>query len=100
MFIATEESLQEDTAGLVGQSLRGAIKGEISGWMNLVAGIEGEIRRYLSQDEQPGTVTLKRCVIWVREGTLGLRLMSVMIEETNGIRFYYINDRVKRRCVG
>jgi gamma-tubulin complex component 3 len=84
MFIATEESLQEDTVGLVGQSLRGAVKGEISGWMNLVAGIEGEIRQYLAQDEQPGSVTLKRCVIWVREGTLGLRLMSVMIEETNG----------------
>jgi Gamma tubulin complex component N-terminal len=84
MFIATEESMKEDTVGLVGQSLRGAIKGEISGWMNLVAGIEGEICRYLSQDENPGTVTLKRCAIWVREGTLGLRLMCVMIEDTKG----------------
>jgi len=85
MFIATEESMTEDTVGLVGQSLRGAIKGEISGWMNLVAGIEGEIRGYLAQDENPGTVTLKRCAIWVREGTLGLRLMSVMIEDTKGL---------------
>jgi hypothetical protein len=85
LFIATEESMADDTVGLVGQSLRGAVKGEISGWMNLVAAIEGEIRRYLAQAEQNGSVTLKRCAIWVREGTLGLRLMTIMIEETNGI---------------
>ena len=89
-FIATEES-SEDNVGLVGQSLRGAVKGELSGWMNLVAGIEGEIRRFLAQpaEDQEGGVTLKRCAIWVREGTLGLRLMSVIIEDTNGMRLKY-----------
>ena len=51
--------------------------------MNLVAGIEAEIRRYLAVEGGVG-VTLKRCAIWVREGTLGLRLMSVIIEDTQG----------------
>jgi gamma-tubulin complex component 3 len=91
-FVATEETLGEDTVGLVGQSLRGAVKGELAGWMNLVAGIEGEIRRFLAEDGAGGGVigtaiggvTLKRVAIWVREGTLGLRLMSVIIEDTNG----------------
>jgi gamma-tubulin complex component 3 len=90
-FIETEESMTDnDAIGLVGQSLRGAIKAELSGWMNLVAGIESEIRSHLAQPEDPknpaGGVTLKRCVIWVREGTLGLRLMSVIIEDTTGSR--------------
>ena len=88
-FVATEETLGEDTVGLVGQSLRGAVKGELAGWMNLVAGIEGEIRRFLAEEGEGGAigtggVTLKRVAIWVREGTLGLRLMSVIIEDTNG----------------
>ena len=89
-FISTEESLAGDESiGLVGQSLRGAVKGELSGWMNLVAGIESEIRRYLAQPENltGGGVTLKRCAIWVREGTLGLRLMCVIIEDTTGCPF-------------
>jgi gamma-tubulin complex component 3 len=80
-FIAAEEEGVE--VGLVGQSLRGAIKVEIGGWMNLVAGVEAEIRRFLAVEGVVG-VTLKRCAIWVREGTLGLRLMSVIIEETAG----------------
>lgn len=91
-FIATGESVTGDgDIGLVGQSLRGAIKIELSGWMNLVAGIESEIRGYLAQSPSPsssnsegGGVTLKRCAIWVKEGTLGLRLMSVIIEDTIG----------------
>jgi len=86
-FVGTEESLAGDEAiGLVGQSLRAAVKTELSGWMNLVAGIESEIRRYLATPDSldGGGVTLKRCAIWVREGTLGLRLMSIIIEDTQG----------------
>lgn len=83
-FIAKGESVTGDgDVGLVGQSLRGAIKIELSGWMNLVAGIESEIRTNLASNEG-GAVTLKRCAIWVKEGTLGLRLMSVIIEDTAG----------------
>jgi Gamma tubulin complex component N-terminal len=83
-FIVTEESLTNDNVGLVGQSLRGAIKAELAGWMNHVAGIESEIRQYLLNSTDTGGVTLKRCVILVREGTLGLRLMSVIVEDTQG----------------
>jgi gamma-tubulin complex component 3 len=88
-FIATGESLKgDDEIGLVGQSLRGAVKIELSGWMNLVAGIESEIRGFLASPTSTG-VTLKRCAIWVREGTLGLRLMSVIIEDTAGPSKFY-----------
>jgi len=100
-FVATEESLSgEDNVGLVGQSLRGAIKGELAGWMNLVAGIESEIRRFLVQEDSASGVTLKRCVIWVREGTLGLRLMSVIVEETQGTgNLTLAEGRSQRRCI-
>lgn len=99
-FIATGESLSGDEdIGLVGQSLRGAVKAELSGWMNLVAGIESEIRGYLANDT--GGVTLKRCAIWVREGTLGLRLMSVIIEDTTGNPTYSkpLIIRTERRSI-
>ena len=54
--------------------------------------LEGQIRRALAQlDEslpQGGLgkagVTLKRCVVWTREATLGLRLMSLIVESAKG----------------
>ncbi len=77
--------------GLIGQSLRSAISTELRSYLGLIATLEGEIRRAiasLNSVDQPqqgrvgkAGVTLKRCVIWTREATMGLRLMSVMIEE-------------------
>lgn len=78
--------------GLVAQSLRSAIATELRAYLGLVATLEGQIRRALTQlAESPGKqglgkagVTLKRCVVWTREATMGLRLMSMIVEESKG----------------
>lgn len=76
----------------MGQSLRSAIAVELRAYLGLVATLEAQIRRALTQlQESPGTlglgkagVTLKRCVVWTREATMGLRLMSMIVEEAKG----------------
>lgn len=76
--------------GLLGQSLRAAVTGELRAYLNLVATLEGQIRRALaSLDESTPRggigklgVTLKRCVVWTREATMGLRLLSLIAEES------------------
>jgi len=81
--------VQSEDQGLVGQSLRSAIGNELRSYLGLISTLEGEIRRAISSFESQeaqgrigkGGVTLKRCVIWTREATMGLRLMSLMVEE-------------------
>ncbi|WEW55170.1 Microtubule-nucleating Tub4p (gamma-tubulin) complex component [Emydomyces testavorans] len=79
--------------GLIEQSLRAAIGGELRSYLGLVASLEGEIRRALtavkeSTDDPKAVmkagVTLKRCVVWMRDATMALRLMSLMVEEVPG----------------
>jgi len=86
--------VESSEGGLVGQSLRSAIGVELRAYLGLVATLEAQIRRALAQlQESPGNlglgkagVTLKRCVVWTREATMGLRLMSMMVEEAKGRR--------------
>lgn len=73
--------------GLVGQSLRAAIGNELRSYLGLIAALEGEIRRALTTAKDVDArgcskigITLKKCVIWTREATMGLRLMSLMVE--------------------
>ncbi|TIA44470.1 hypothetical protein D6C76_01020 [Aureobasidium pullulans] len=81
--------VESSKGGLVGQSLRSAIGVELRAYLGLVATLEAQIRRALTQlQESPGNVglgkagvTLKRCVVWTREATMGLRLMSMIVEE-------------------
>ncbi|KAL6921709.1 hypothetical protein ACHAPO_006995 [Fusarium lateritium] len=76
--------------GLLGQSLRAAIHGELKSYLSLIATLESQIRRALASldDDAPregigkAGVTLKRCVVWTREATMGLRLMSLIAEES------------------
>jgi gamma-tubulin complex component 3 len=80
--------------GLLGQSLRAAIGGELRSYLGLVATLEGQIRRALSSldEKEPrggigkAGVTLKRCVVWTREATMGLRLMSLISEVSKSKR--------------
>ncbi|KAL6705029.1 Microtubule-nucleating Tub4p (gamma-tubulin) complex component [Coniothyrium glycines] len=82
--------VESGNGGLIGQSFRSALAKELRAYLGLVATLEGQIRRVLAQ--MSGTpanqgvakagVTLKRCVIWTREATMGLRLMSLMMEES------------------
>ncbi len=86
--------VQTSEGGLIGQSLRSAVSGELRSYLGLVAALEAEIRRSLKMaDDKEGqgarkaAVTLKRCVIWTREATMGLRLMSLIVEESKSILF-------------
>ncbi|KAK4249050.1 Spc98 family-domain-containing protein [Corynascus novoguineensis] len=77
--------------GLLGQSLRAAISKELRSYLTLVATLEAQVRRALSAVDESAPrggigkagVTLKRCVVWTREATMGLRLMSLIAEESN-----------------
>ncbi|PFH60410.1 hypothetical protein XA68_11032 [Ophiocordyceps unilateralis] len=74
--------------GLLGQSLRSAMGGELRSYLTLIATLEGQIRRALTELDESSPrggigkagVTLKRCVVWTREATMGLRLMCTMAE--------------------
>lgn len=84
------EFTQNNDGGLVSQSLRAAINTELRSYLSLVATLEGEIRRAMTAVEQDqdkhgvrqAGVTLKRCVIWTRDATMGLRLMTLIVEES------------------
>ena len=76
--------------GLLGQSLRAAISSELRAYLSLVATLESQIRRALATLDGAAPrsgigkagVTLKRCVVWTREATMGLRLMALIAEES------------------
>ncbi|PGH32570.1 hypothetical protein GX50_04604 [[Emmonsia] crescens] len=87
--------VEESEGGLVKQSVRAAIGNELRSYLGLVATLEGEIRSALTavsdgSIEPKGTlkagVTLKRCVVWMREATMALRLMSLIVEQSKGKR--------------
>lgn len=90
LYRGLAEFVESTEGGLVGQSFRSALGKELRSYLGLVATLEGQIRRALAQldEAQPrhgigkAGVTLKRCVIWTREATQGLRLMSLMVEES------------------
>ena len=90
LYRSLSDFVQSREDGLVGQSLRSAVGIELRSYLGLIAVLEGEIRRALalvSSNESQGTVaksgvTLKRCVVWTRDATMGLRLMSLMVERT------------------
>ncbi|KAM0255480.1 hypothetical protein ACHAQJ_005707 [Trichoderma viride] len=81
---------QTSANGLLAQSLRSAVSNELRSYLTLVATLEGQIRKALSflDENAPrggigkSGVTLKRCVVWTREATMGLRLMSLIAEES------------------
>lgn len=90
LYRSISDSIQSPDGGLIAQSLKAAIGLELRSYLGLVATLEGEIRRALTaigtgeSRERVGKagVTLKRCVVWTREATMGLRLMSVMVEDS------------------
>ncbi|KAL4754891.1 hypothetical protein BDW72DRAFT_165647 [Aspergillus terricola var. indicus] len=77
--------VESSDGGLVSQSLRAALSNELRSYLGLVATLEGEIRRALAAPEEShgskSGVTLKRCVVWTRDATMALRLMSLIVEE-------------------
>lgn len=90
LYRSLSDFIQSRDEGLIGQSLRSAIGSELRSYLGLIATLEGEIRRDIASENQnePRTgigkagVTLKKCVVWTRDATMGLRLMSLMAEES------------------
>ena len=95
LYRSLSQYVQSKEQGLISQSLRAAIGIELRSYLGLIATLEGEIRRTVASlekrdDAKSATkigVTLKRCVVWTREATMGLRLMSVMAEESKSRAF-------------
>ena len=86
------QSIDNTGGGLVGQSLRAAIGQELRGYLALIGGLENEIRRAVAMADPNDArgigrvgVTLKRCVVWTREATMGLRLMSLIVGQAKGL---------------
>ncbi|KAI9800682.1 MAG: hypothetical protein M1825_004004 [Sarcosagium campestre] len=94
LFRGLSAFVQSSDGGLVAQSMRSAIGAELRTYLGLVATLEGRIRGALASmteaDGQKGgrsaAVTLKRCVVWTTEGTMTLRLMSLIVEESKSKR--------------
>ncbi|KZZ96435.1 Gamma tubulin complex protein 3 [Ascosphaera apis ARSEF 7405] len=88
--------LEKEEGGLIDQGLRSAVSHELRSYLGLVAALETEIRTALQalskEGESPAsnavkvTVTLKRCVVWMRDATMALRLLTLIIEEAKGNR--------------
>ncbi|KAH8671381.1 Spc98 family-domain-containing protein [Xylariales sp. PMI_506] len=90
LYRTLEDFVKTPGKGLLDQSLRAAISNELRAYLTLIATLEGQIRVALTtiDDSAPRSgigkvgVTLKRCIIWTREATMGLRLMSLIAEES------------------
>lgn len=90
LYRRLESFCKSHAEGLLGQSLRAAVSTELRSYLSLIATLEAQIRRALSTLDAHAPregigkagVTLKRCVVWTREATMGLRLMSLMAEES------------------
>ena len=81
---------QESGTGLVTQSFRAAIEIELHAYLSLVTALETEIRTAHGPADNgeekrkgnPIAVTLKKCVVWTRDATMSLRLMALLVEES------------------
>ncbi|KAJ5104086.1 hypothetical protein N7532_004615 [Penicillium argentinense] len=90
LYKGLSEFCEGTNEGLIHQSLRAAISKEIHSYLGLVATLEAEIRQALaaigdgtqSLGVRKSGVTLKRCMIWTRDATMALRLMSLIVEES------------------
>jgi gamma-tubulin complex component 3 len=92
LYKELSEFCDGENKGLVHQSLKAAISKELHSYLGLVATLEAEIRQALvaigdgtqPQGVRKGGVTLKRCMVWTRDATMALRLMSLIVEESRG----------------
>lgn len=90
LYRGLSDFVESAEGGLVSQSLQSALTNELRSYLGLVATLEGEIRSALAAASGAGGpksvsksgVTLKRCVVWTRDATMALRLMSLIVEES------------------
>ena len=82
--------VEASSGSLTTQSLGAAIGLELRSYLGLISSLEGQIRKALSDVDNgdirrslsKSGVSIKRCVIWTREATLGLRLLSFLAAES------------------
>ena len=90
LYRGLADFVESSDGGLVSQSLQSALTTELRSYLGLVGTLEGEVRRALTaakENDEPTSVsksgvTLKRCVVWTRDATMALRLMSLIAEES------------------
>ncbi|KAK7202614.1 gamma tubulin complex protein 3 [Myxozyma melibiosi] len=80
----------DSPSGLTGQAFRRVVDAEMRGYLTLVTRIDEEIRKELQHEKTSpewkqgwtsGGVTLKKCVYWLREPTMVLRLIADMVSK-------------------
>ncbi|KAG5519070.1 hypothetical protein PMAC_002156 [Pneumocystis sp. 'macacae'] len=86
-----------NTSGLIKQSFFSCLDLELSAYLTLVSALEVEIRKdlLLSDDHlEKRSVTLKRIIIWTREASMGLRLMTLMVENCKNLKGGQLINRI------
>lgn len=87
-------SVQTPVEGVIAQSLMSAIGTELRSYLALVSTLEAEIRRSVKDPSDGGGrrgavgrvgVTLRRCIVWTREATMGLRFMNTMAQRVKSL---------------
>lgn len=84
--ISVFASPEHRSDGLVRQSLKASFSEELTGYLNKISVVEGEIRQQTSLAAGSGDpadahkVTLRRVVLWISDDLLRLRLMSTIIQ--------------------
>lgn len=94
LYRGLEDFCKTPGKGLLSQSLRSSISEKLRSYLSWIATLEGHIRGALaSLDENAprggigkAGVTLKRCVVSMLKPTMGLRLMSLLAEESENKR--------------
>lgn len=72
------EYLDTPTSGLTAQALKGVVEQELRNYLGVVSVLESEIRN-------KGDVTLRRCVLLLKEATLALRVLFGLLRDCSGL---------------
>ena len=77
---------------MIVQSLFSVIRKELDGYINLVSALEGEIRSENDNFEVQGVhmhrVTFRKCLVWMQDAILALRLISSLLDDIKGMYIY------------
>lgn len=84
-----EENMNLNRSGLVGQSLCAAIQNELTDYYKLIAILEAQVEKQLAQKSRvisDQSLTLKRLLVWMEDANNKLRLMSMLVDASQGTK--------------
>lgn len=84
-----EENMNLNRSGLVGQSLCAAIQDELTDYYKLIAILEAQVEKQLAQKSRvisDQSLTLKRLLVWMEDANNKLRLMSMLVDASQGTK--------------